>query len=98
MTRRTGFGLLAALVLAGCGGSAAVEPEAPTPATAKPVATPAGVQPTPEQLAFREQLLESLRDGTYVACTCTAEIRAKERVASGKVKPPPAAEMASALP
>jgi hypothetical protein len=100
MTRRAALGLLGALALAGCGGSedgGRRPPATPAPA-AQPATAVLGVQPTPEQLAFRKRLLQQLRDGTYVPCTCTAEIRARERVASGKVKPPPPDQLVSALP
>jgi hypothetical protein len=96
MKRSALLGVLAALAVTGCGGAPAVEQD-PAPAPAQQRATPAAVpEPTPEELAFRKELLADLADGSYVACTCTSDVRAKERVASGRAKrPPPDAAAAS---
>jgi hypothetical protein len=90
MRRQALLGVLVALAVAGCGGAPVVEQQ-PAPAPAEQPAAPAvASEPTEEELAFREQLLEQLEDGSYVPCTCTSDVRAKERVASGQAKRSPA--------
>jgi hypothetical protein len=84
MRRQALLGVLVVLAAAGCGGAPVVEQEpAPTPAQ-RPAAPAVGSEPTAEELAFRKQLLADLEDGSYVPCTCTSDVRAKERVASGR--------------
>ena len=70
--------VVAAALAAGCGGA---EEDAPAPARAS-----AG--PTEAQLAFREKILEEIRRGEY-ACSCTAALRARERIEKGLVKVDP---------
>jgi hypothetical protein len=99
--RRLAAILACASIAAACGGAdPGSSPVADPPAqsgdaaeTSAPVNTP-----TPEQLAFREQLRKQIANGTYVDCTCTAALRARERIASGKVKAPPRDQLVSSLP
>jgi hypothetical protein len=82
----------AAALVAGCGGGAPAEradsspasPPAP-PAVATTSVDPA--EPTSEELEFREQLLVQLESGRYGDCGCTAEARAKERLARAGATP-----------
>jgi hypothetical protein len=77
--RRLAVSLVVATALAaGCGGA---EEDAPAPA-----ATTAG--PTEAQLVFRERILEEIRRGEYT-CSCTAALRARERIEKGLVKVDP---------
>ena len=69
--------VVAAALAAGCGGA---EEDAPVPARAT-----AG--PTEAQLVFREKILEEIRRGEYT-CSCTAALRARERIEKGLVDPP----------
>jgi hypothetical protein len=89
--------LVATGILAGCGG--AEETQAPAKDTAAPAAASAatGGGPTQAQIAFREELLAQIRAGDY-ECHCTSALRAKERVASGKAKAPPADQLLSNQP
>jgi hypothetical protein len=91
--------LVAGLAAAGCGGAASEDRSAPPPA---PPAAPAvdqaiGSEPTAEQIAARKQLLAEIAAGTY-KCDCTAAARARDRIQSGKVKPPDPDQLVSALP
>jgi hypothetical protein len=86
--RLAALGLLA-LAFAACGGNDAAEPNTPAQ-------TPVlGGRPTAVQLEFREQLLEQLRNGTYGDCDCNGDERARERIESGKVKPPPGYQLST---
>ena len=77
--RRLTVSLVVATVLAaGCGGAAE---NAPAPA-----ATATG--PTEAQLVFRERILEEIRRGEYT-CSCTAALRARDRIEKGLVKVDP---------
>jgi hypothetical protein len=91
--------LVVGLAAAGCGGGASEDRSAPPPAP--PATAPAeqaiGSDPTPEQIAARKQLLAEIAAGTY-KCDCTAAARARDRIQSGKVKPPDSDELVSALP
>jgi ABC-type phosphate transport system substrate-binding protein len=97
------LGVLGALVAAGCGGAGnASEPQSQPESQAQQAAADGASQvgahePTPEQLAVRRELLREIAAGKY-KCWCTAALRAKERIASGKVKAPPRDQMVSALP
>ncbi len=90
--RRLAAILACASVAAACGGenpgSSPVTDPAPQPAKIVEASAPANA-PSPEQLAYREQLVQDIKDGTYVPCTCTAAIRAQDRIDSGKVEAPP---------
>jgi hypothetical protein len=88
MKRSALLAVLVALATAACGGDPVGEQQ-PAPAPPQqPAAPAAGSEPTPEELAFRQELLADLADGSYVPCTCTSDVRAKERVASGRAKWP----------
>ena len=77
--RRLAVSLVVATALAaGCGGAAE---NAPAPAAKK-------TGPTEAQLAFRERILEEIRRGEYT-CSCTAALRARERIEKGLVKVDP---------
>jgi hypothetical protein len=69
--------VMAAALAAGCGGA---EEEAPVPAAAK-------TGPTKAQLVFREKILDEIRRGEYT-CSCTAALRARERIEKGLADPP----------
>lgn len=99
MRRLALLSLVVGLAAAGCGGAAPGDQSAPP---TNPPAAPAAEQeigsaPTPEQLAARKQLLAEIAAGTY-KCDCTAAARARDRIQSGKVKPPDPDELVSALP
>lgn len=89
--------LLLAGALAGCGGTESSQ--SPTKGIAAPAVIPVAnaAGPTQAQLDFRERLLEEISAGTYT-CSCTSALRAKDRIASGKVKPPPADRLLSNQP
>jgi len=72
--------LCAAAALAGCGGNAAEPAQAPVSTPGSPAATN-DTKPTAQEAA-RKLLAELDPRG----CGCTAETRAHDRVASGKVK------------
>jgi outer membrane murein-binding lipoprotein Lpp len=94
MRRAAALAVLAGLMLAGCGGGEAVE-QRPVPAPTVAPAAPS--EPSAEALAVRKRLLAEIAAGTYT-CGCSAAARAKDRIASGKVKAPPADQLVSALP
>jgi hypothetical protein len=99
--RRLAAILACASIAAACGGE---DPGSspvtdPVPQTTKVVEASAPASaPSSEQLAYREQLVQDIKDGTYVPCTCTAAIRAQDRIDSGKVKAPPRDQLVSTLP
>ena len=99
--RRLAAILACASIAAACGGedpgSSPVPDPAPQPAKVVGASAPANA-PSPEQLAYREQLVQDIQDGTYVPCTCTAAIRAQDRIDSGKVEAPPRDQLVSSLP
>jgi len=66
-----------AALAAACGGA---DEDAPVPAV--PTAGP-----TDAQLAFRERILEEIERGEYT-CSCTAALRARERIEKGLVDEP----------
>jgi len=70
--------VVAAALAAGCGGG---EEDAPVP-------TRATAGPTEAQLVFREKILDEIRRGEYT-CSCTAALRARERIEKGLVKVDP---------
>ena len=77
--RRLIVSLVVATALAsGCGGAAE---NAPAPAAK-------ATGPTEAQLVFRERILEEIRRGEYT-CSCTAALRARERIEKGLVKVDP---------
>ena len=77
--RRLMVSLVAATALAtACGGA---QENAPDPA-------PATTGPTEAQIVFRERILEEIRRGEYT-CSCTAALRARERIEKGLVKVDP---------
>jgi hypothetical protein len=93
---------VAALAAWGCGGSApsgdrAQPPPAQPAAAAATAEKVAGHEPTPEQLAVRQELLAQIAAGTY-HCSCTSAERARDRVARGLVKTPGDAQPAPTLP
>ncbi len=90
-----------ASVAAACGGTDPGSSRVPDPApqTTKIVGASAPANaPSPDQLAYREQLVQDIQDGTYVPCTCTAAIRAQDRIDTGKVEAPPRDQLVSSLP
>jgi ABC-type phosphate transport system substrate-binding protein len=101
MRRLALLGVLGALVAGGCGGSPGTRGQPGS--QPQPVPAAGGSQqiavrePTPEQLAVREELLREIAAGTY-KCWCNAAARAQERVESGKAKKPPRDQLVSALP
>lgn len=74
-----------AAAAAACGGNTVADEPAPPTAAVTARAAPAP-RATQEQLAYRRQLLAVLKAGTYGDCGCTAEARAKDRLARGKAK------------
>ena len=93
MRRLAGI-VLCALLLSACGGTTDGGPRS-QPAV---VVEPTSNVPTAAQLDYRKQLLAEVENGTYGACGCTAALRAKERIASGKVKAPPPDRLVANLP
>jgi hypothetical protein len=83
--------LACASIAAACGGEGPGSSPVPDPApqTTKVEASSPANAPSAEQLAYREQLVRGIRDGTYVPCTCTAAIRAQHRIETGKAEAPP---------
>ena len=76
--KRLAVSLVAAAALAaGCGGA---EEDARVP-------DPASTGPTEAQLVFREQILDDIKRGKYT-CSCTAALRARERIEKGLAKAP----------
>lgn len=77
MKRLTVSLVAAAALAAGCGGA---EEDARVP-------DPASTGPTEAQLVFRERILDDIKRGKYT-CSCTAALRARERIEKGLVDEP----------
>jgi hypothetical protein len=77
--RRLTVSLVAAAALAAaCGGAEREDARVPDPAS---------TGPTEAQLVFRERILDDIRSGKYT-CSCTAALRARERIEKGLVDEP----------
>jgi hypothetical protein len=76
--RRLIVSLVAAAALATACGGAKEDARDPAPAT---------TGPTEAQLVFRERILEEIESGKY-KCTCTAALRARDRIEKGLVDEP----------
>ncbi len=106
--RRLALLALLGLAVAACGGTdpGASSDPAPAPAPPAPATTPAPPAQTPElvneptdaQLEQREELLAQIEAGTYADCGCTAAIRARDRIESGKAEAPDRDRLVSNLP
>ena len=68
----------AAALAAACGGAESEDARVPDPAS---------TGPTEAQLVFRERILDEIERGEYT-CSCTAALRARERIEKGLVDEP----------